>query len=248
MKLSQDSVKNLKTLLQAVSIAKIDKLVIEPTRIRGIDDSHTVLILSNNKIPDFGGASVGLNRLAALSNRINLFDSNEDFNVEAVEAPSRNNEDGTNIATLKISSKGFKFEHGCARIETVKAPRNINDRFVWKVKIDPELIKVVIKAADTMESEQIAICSKASGEVSLEVVDAATKDTFMTKIAESATWLIEDEEPQIQSFVHYVSVKALMPLLKASSTTGELILLIGQDGMVQINVHDHAFILLPREE
>jgi predicted lipoprotein with Yx(FWY)xxD motif len=247
MKLSPDSVKQLKALLQSVSHVKIDKLIIEPNLIRGIDEAQTIVIVTDSNVPDFGDATIGLNRLSALEKRIALFGANEDFNVEAVEAPKRNEDDALNISSIKLSSKGTKFEYRCARTELIKAPKRLNDEMVWAVTITQEAVKTAISAANTMASEQIAIVSKASGEVLFEIVDGETQDTFTTRIADSAEWVGEDDI-ETQSFVHYYAVKTLMPLLKAAAAAGDPTILVGRDGMAQITVNGYPFTLLPREE
>jgi hypothetical protein len=246
MKLSQASILKLKTLLQTVSLVKIDRLIIEEGLIRGVDEEQTVVIVSDQNVPDLGGARVGLNRLSILASRIALFDTDEAFSVEAVEAPSRD-DDATDISSFKLASKGSKFEYRTARIGTIKAPKRVNDSFVWAVTVPVEAVKLAISAANTMGSDQIALVSKASGEVLFEIVDSATQDTFTTKIADEATWIPEDEDQPSQSFVHYYVVKALMPLLKASAAAGEPVLLVGEEGMLQITVNGYTMTLLPRE-
>lgn len=246
MKLSQDSVRNLKTLLQTVSLVKIDRLIIEGNKIRGVDEDQTVVIVSDTNVPDFGGAKVGLNRLSILANRIALFDADEAFTVDAVETQSRDDE-GMDISSFKLASKGSKFEYRCARVGAIKAPKQLNDSFVWAVTIPVESVKLAISAANTMGSEQIALVSKASGEVLFEIVDGSTQDTFTTKIADEAVWLPEDEDQPTQSFVNYYAVKALMPLLKAAAAHGDPVVLVGEEGMLQITVNNYALTLLPRE-
>lgn len=247
MKLSQASVLKLKTLLQTVSLVKIDRLIIEENLIRGVDEEQTVVIVSDTNVPDLGGARVGLNRLSILANRIALFEADEAFTVEAVEAPSRDDEGVTDISSFKLASKGSKFEYRTARVGTIKAPKRINDSMVWAVTVPVDAVKLAISAANTMGSDQIALVSKASGEVLFEIVDGTTQDTFTTKIADEATWLPEDEDQPTQSFVHYYAVKALMPLLKASAAVGEPVLLVGEEGMLQITVNNYTMTLLPRE-
>lgn len=247
MKLTQESVKQLKTLLQSLNVAKIDKLIIEKGLIRGLDEGQTVVVISDQHVPDFGDAIVGLNRLSALASRIALLDGNEEFNVEAVEAPKRSEDDVQAISSLKLASKSSKFEYRCARHEMIKVPKRINDEMVWSFEIAQDAVKTAISAANTMDSEQIAIVSKSSGEVFFEIVDGKTQDTFTTRVSESADWIGEDEA-ETQSFVHYFAVKAFMPLLKAASTAGNPTILVGRDGMAQITVNNYPFTLLPREE
>jgi hypothetical protein len=245
MRLNSQSIKHLKTLLQTVSIVKIDRIIIEDGTIRGVDDDQTVVIISQTDVPDFEGARVGLNRLSVLASRINLFDQSQDFTLEAVEAPKR--DDVQDISSFKIAGKGSKFEFRCARADTIRAPKRINDTMAWAITIPQDAVKLILSAANTMGSEQIALVSKASGEVSFEIVDGSTQDTFTTKIADEAVWLSEDEDKPTQSFVHYYAVKALIPLLKASSATGDPVMAVGEEGMLQITVNSHTFTLLPRE-
>lgn len=246
MKLSPDSIRNLKTLLQTVSLVKIDRLIIEGNLIRGVDEDQTVVIVSDTNVPDFGGAIVGLNRLSILANRIALFDADEAFSVEAVETPSREG-NGMDISVFKLASKGSKFEYRCARAGSIKAPKQLNDSFVWAITVPVDSVKLAISAANTMGSEQVALVSKGSGEVLFEIVDGSTQDTFTTKIADEAVWLAEDQDQPTQAFVNYYAVKALMPLLKAAATQGDPVILVGEEGMLQITVNNYTMTLLPRE-
>ncbi len=240
MKLSKQSVDHLKILLQTMAIPKIDRIVIEDGCVRGIDEDQTVVIISDQNIPDFGGFTVGLHRLSTLSSRINLLEAAGDLSVEAVEK----NKD---IEKFNISAKGTKFEFKCARADMIKAPKKVNEDFIWEVLVSPEAIKLSISATNTMDSEQIALCSKASGEVSFEVVDSVTKDTFSTVIATDAKWLADEDDRQSQSFVHYYTVKTIVPLLKAASVVGPAKLVVGQEGMLKITLNGHEFILIPRD-
>lgn len=247
MKLTPDSVKYLKTLLQTVSIVKIDRIIIEDGTIRGIDEDQTALIISQTDVPDFGGARVGLNRLSSLVTRINMFDSNEDFQVDATVQASRTEEGKEDVSSFKISSKGSKFEYRCARPDAIKAPKRINDTMAWKITIPVDAVKIAISAANTMGCDQVAIVSKTNGEVFFEMIDGSTQDTFLTQIASEAEYIGGEDEAPTQSFVHYFAVKALMPLLKACAVTHEPKLEVGEEGMLQITVNNHTFTLLPRE-
>jgi len=247
MKLTPDSVKQLKTLLQTVAIVKLDKLIIEDNIIRGVDEDQTVVIISDQDVPDFGGARVGLNRLNILASRINLFAADAEFTVEATIQASRSEEGKEDVSSFKIASKGSKFEYRCARPDAVKAPKRINDTMAWKIVVPVDAVKVAISASNTMDSDQIAIVSKSNGEVFFEIVDGTTQDTFTTKIADSAEYIGGDDDVPTQSFVHYFAVKALMPLLKACAVTHEPKLEVGEEGMLQVTVNNHTFTLLPRE-
>lgn len=247
MKLTQASVTNLSKLLKVASIVKIDRLIIEDGTIRGIDDNQTVVIISKNDVPDFGGSRAGLMNLNVLANRLNLFAADK-MEIEAVEVPNRNDSEVNDVAAFKIAANKSKFEFKLGRADLVKAPKKMNDDFVWCVKMkDVGDIKTIMSASNTIDSEQIAIVSKQNGEVSLELVDSATQDTFTIQIAEEAEWLGDEDRPT-QSFVHYYNVKALLPLLKAAAATGEVFLVVGEQGMLQVTVENHTFTLLPREE
>ena len=247
MKLTEDSVKNLKTLLQAVSIVKIDRIIIEENTVRGIDDDQTVVIISQTDVPNFNGSRVGLNRLSTLANRIGLLDK-AGLTIEAVEAPKRGDSDNQDISSLKIALSGTKFEYRCARADAIKAPKKLNDVMTWQITVDAkEIVPMLLKASNTIDSEQIALVSRSSGEVLIEMVDASTQDTFTMKIAYGAQWIREDEDQTTQSFVHYYAVKTLMPLLKASASESDPVLEVGEEGMLQITVKGHTFTLLPRE-
>jgi hypothetical protein len=240
MRLSKESVQHLKTLLQTVSIPKIDKIIIEDGKVRGIDPDQTVVIISSTNVPDFGGKSVGLNRLSTLASRLNLLDGDE-LTVEAVEADN-------SISGFNIATKGSKFQYKCARTDTIRAPKTIHDNFIWSITIPVEAVKLTISACNTIDSEQIALCSKSNGEVYFEIIDSITRDTFTTIIATEATWKGDEDERQTQAFVHYYAIKTLIPLLKQIASTGSSELVVGEGGVLQITVNGHTFSLLPRED
>lgn len=245
MFLTKESVNQLKALLKAVSVVKIEKIIIEEGQARGIDETQSVVLISDTNLPDIGDLRVGLNRLQILNNRIALISekSPDDFTVEAVPAPN-----STDIIAFKLNAKGSKFEFRTSRPDQIKAPKKINDDFVWAVNVPSEEVKVLVSADNTMDSEQVAIVSKGSGEVFFEIVDGSTQDTFMSKFADEATYIGDDDDAPNSSFVFYYSSKVLIPLLKSVASSAEKIpLTIGVDGMLQVENGGHIFTILPKE-
>jgi hypothetical protein len=239
MKLSTTSIKQLDTLLQTVALVSIDKLIITKDSIRGIDEKKSVVIITDQNVPDFGDLSVGLNRLGVLSSRLNLVKGDSECGVEAIEA-SKNSE----VSHLQLTSSNAKVQCRCASVESVKGvPKAINDKYVWTVTVPYATVPVVLQAASAMGAENAIIVAKNDG-VSFEFVDS-NQDVFSTKFAEEAAC----DENQASSFVFNYPVKSFLPLLKAATNGNtDVTLNIGERGILSITVNGYAFMVLPSEQ
>lgn len=242
MQLSDDSIQILEDILQTSISVKIDKLIISDNFMSGIDEDKTVVVISNNKVPDFGGLTVGLRRLSTLNSRIGLIKSNDNFKIVADEAGAKEGE----VAKLKLHSKATKAEFVTTNPEKINAPKKVNDESLWLVTIPKELVPTVAQAASTMGTDKIILTSKADGTVHFELMDDKSNDTFEVQIADNAVWIPEDEEPGNPTFVHYYSSKSLLPLIKAAGEEEDVNMIISKKGMLQLDVNGFTFTNLPR--
>lgn len=239
MKLTASAIKQLDTLLQTVALVNIDKLIISKDSIRGIDEKKSVVIITDQNVPDFGDLSVGLNRLSTLASRLNLVKADSACGVEAVEA-SKNSE----VSHLQLTSSSSKVQCRCASVESVKGvPKAINDKTAWTVSVPAGTVPVVLQAASAMGAENAILVAKEDG-VTFEFVDS-NQDVFSTKFAESA----QGEDGAGKSFVFNYPVKSFLPLLKAASAgNADVPLLVGERGILSITVNGYTFMVLPSEQ
>ena len=239
MKLSQDSILQLDLLIQTSLTAGIKKLVIESGKIRGIDEKQSVVIISTDNVPDFGGKQIGINRLDALAARLNLVKNQGTVNIEATEASNK-----TDISLLDLSSGKTKAQFRCASVEAVKGvPKNIADTLVWEIKISNKELPVIAQAITAMGAEGVTVASKDGKTVSVELVDG-NKDIFTTDLTEAPAWIGAGTAQS--SFCKKYPAKIFVSLLKeALKTTDVLSLQLGEGGIFSFKVNGFDFYVLP---
>lgn len=242
MKLTPESINQLELLLSAASMVKIDNVIIEDGVIRGIDSDKSVVVISENSVPDLEGNRIGLTRLDDLSKRIQLTKNNADFAIECIESDRK----AGDISHLQITSAKTKIQFRTANPENIKAPKGLNDKQVWMVVVPKEDVVAVTQAANTMGSDEIIITAKQNGEVHFEFLDEVTQDSLSHQFATSATWIPTDVDSPSKSFVHYYRTKSLLPLMRAAAALGDVPLIIGEKGMLWITVNGYDFTLIPR--
>lgn len=242
MQLSEDSIATLEELLQCAISVKIDKLLITDSIISGIDEDKSVVVISESRVPDFGGLTVGLRRLSTLNSRISLAKTGENFKFSADESGAKAGE----VALLKLVSKNSKAEFVTTNPDKIKAPKRVNDKPNWLVSIAKDLVPTITQAAASIGTDKIILTSKPDGTVHFELIDDKTRDTIAIQVADHADWIPEDEEAASNAFVHYYSSKSILPLIKMVGETGDVNLIISEKGMLTLDVNGFTFTNLPR--
>jgi len=243
MKLTQDSIGQLETLLQTANIAGIEKMIIAEGTIRGIDEKQTTVIIAKENVPDFGKLSVGMNRLSVLMSRVNLVKSTGEYQVEAVASKN-----GKDVSHLSLSSKDTSVQYRCASVEAIKnVPKAINDKLQWLVEIPGKSVGLVTMAISAMNTDNLILTAKKDGSIYFEAIDT-NNDMFSTKFADAASWIPpEDDEPASKSFSYNYLVKTVLPLLKAASNNGanNVNVMVGEKGILTIIVNSYDFFVVP---
>lgn len=240
MKLTADAVTKLDSLVQTALTAGIKKLVIESGKIRGIDEKQTVVILSTDNVPDFGGKQIGINRLDSLAARLSLVKNQGPVEINATEASN-----GLDISILDLSSGKVKAQFRCASVEAVKGvPKNVADTLVWEIVIDSKSLPIITQAIAAMGAESVTIASKDAKTVSVELVDA-NKDVFTTELPESPNW-IGTGNPQ-SSFCQKYPAKTFVSLIKeALKVSDPVSIKLGEGGIVSLKINGLDFFILPQ--
>lgn len=240
MKLSTDTIAQLDQLVQTALIAGLKKLVIEPGKVRGIDEKQSVVIISTTNVPDLNGKQIGINRIDQLNARINLVKSQGTLAIEATE--SQQNKD--DIALLDMSVGKTKAQFRCASVEAVKGvPKNITDTLVWEIKVSGKTLPTIIQGVAAMGSEQVTIASRDGKTVSFECVDT-NKDVFTTDVEDAPMWTGTGKAGT--SFCQKYPAKTLLALIKeALKTEAQVTLRLGEGGILNLEVNKFNFYVIP---
>lgn len=240
MKFNTDSIHRLTTLVQTAMVAGLKKVVIEPGKVRGIDEKQSVVVISTDNVPDLNGKSVGITRIDSLYARLSLVGSQGDVEIEATEVPNAND-----ISILDLQCGKTKAQFRCASVEAVKGvPKNITDTLVWQIAVNSTLLPTLTQAVSAMEAETITIASRDGTQVSFELVDK-NKDVFTTDAEDAPQWIGQNSSPG--SFVQKYPAKTLLGLLKeASKTTNPLLIKIGEGGILSLKVNGFDFYVIPQ--
>lgn len=240
MKLSTDSVHLIDKAVSLSMIAGIKKLIIEPGKIRGIDEKQTVALISTDNVPDLNGKQIGINRLEQLSARINLLKASGDMIIEATDSAN-----GIDIALLELNVGKTKAQYRAASVEAMKGvPKNLSDpnSFDWEFKVESKILPILTQASSAMGSDTIVIASRDGQIVSFECVDG-TKDVFTTDVEEAPRWIGKGNPSN--SFCHKYTTKSLFPLLKeAAKTSDPVSIKLNDQGILSIIVGGFNFFVL----
>jgi hypothetical protein len=235
MKLTKEQISQLDFATSAAIAAGIDKLIIEPGKIRGVDEKKTVVLISEDNVPDFGGKTLGLNRLALFQDRINLVKEADNFSIELLSGKS-----GTEISQVNLSGGNTKTSFKCASSETIKGiPKGINDTWTVAFDVSKANLDFVTRAVSAMSSETITLTCKDKKTVEVELFDI-NKDAFSSTLATTVNSLSDTAV----SFAYNYPAKTLLPLLKKIGGDS-LTFVIGEKGILQVFMNGHAIMILP---
>lgn len=240
IKLSTDSVSQLDQLIQTATLADLVKLVIEPGKIRGINKNQTVVVFSDNGVPDMQGLQVGINRVSELGARLNLIKSQG----TAVVAVTPSTHTPNDISMMELSSGRTKAQFRTASVDAVKGvPKNITDTVAWQVTIDSRLITTIVQGVAATKAENITIASRDGQTVTFETVDA-NKDIFATDAEDHAVWVGQGTPGT--SFVQTYQAKTLLALLReANKSGGKTMVNVGAGGLLSLVVNGLDFYFVP---
>ena len=240
MKLSTDTIAQLDQLVQTAMIAGLKKLVIEPGKVRGIDEKQSVVIINTTNVPDLSGKQIGINRIDQLSARINLVKSQGDLAIEATESQ----QNSADIALLDLSVGKTKAQFRCASVEAVKGvPKNITDTLVWEIKLGSKTLQTITQGVSAMGAEQLTLASRDGQTVSFECVDT-NKDVFTTDAEEAPKWIGTGTAGT--SFCQKYPAKTLLALIKEAVKTDPLVTLkLGEGGILNLEVNKFNFYVIP---
>lgn len=237
MKLSPTTLDFIRNVVTTADIVKIDSIVIESNRVRAIDDNHTVFIFHTADVPEFEFGSIGLKRINVFNTRFDIGKTFKDFVVEAkVEGSDPDNQ---YVRSLTMKASGIKVEYRCAHPETIRAPKALNDKETYAVRINPEALLMLQKGQGAMAADDVTFIGDDEG-VTFEMTDI-NADKMTYQFADKAHRIDDEDEPV--SFSHSYPLKTLLPLLKAD-TTGYFTLT--SQGILKVIVNGLSVYVMPR--
>lgn len=227
MELQEEELGFIQSVVDVAQLVDIDMLVIEPERVRGIDEHKTVVIFEDDNIPSFEFGSIGMSRTDVLVSRLDIVKPLDNFRVEAEIDDERQF-----VRSLVMKAKGTKIDYRCVNPAHIQAPRIINDEMITDIPLTGEAVLMLQKGTAAMgNADYVKIISDKRG-ITFELEDI-TADVFDYTFHEAAD----------HHFSHKYPVKTLLALFKRKPG-GEFT--IGQKGMLRFVVDGISVYVLPR--
>jgi len=232
MKLTQDLIDFIETVVKTGQSVNIDNVIIEPDMVRAIDDARTVVLYQDSDVPEMPFGSIGLNRISVFLSRLEIAKTQDNFTLDVVV------NDGEEYArSIAMKGTGLKVDYRCANPTTIQAPRQINDNLVYRIQLNAEAVSLLQKGQVAMGSETVTIVNDDG--VSFELTDVnsdAFKHTFAPDVE-----LLDEDAPA--SFTHRYPAKTLLALFK-QNPDGHFD--IGEKGILNITVNGLDIYVLPQ--
>ena len=236
MKVEQNILKYINSVVTTAKVAGIDNIIIEPGRVRALDDNNTVILLHTANVPDMPFGSIGLNRIDIFMARYALAQTADKFEMEAVvDGP----DDNKYARSLTMKAKGVKIDFRCANPATIRAPRSLNDAPSCTASMTADAVLYLSKGMSAMETDEVRLFGDSSS-ISLEMIDI-NGDKLTFDIGDDVA--SEDPAATDISFSHKYPVKLLQTLFKSNHDTP---FHISKRGMLRIAVNGLDVYVLPK--
>jgi hypothetical protein len=243
MKLDANTISYLNDVVKTAQLIGCDEIMIEPERVRGIDEARTVCILQTESVPDMPFGSIGLNRLSVFQSRYEIAKVQDNFSIEAEEAVAKiEQDDGTKVdmpiaRALTMKGKGTKIQYRCSNPGVMRAPKVIKDELKARVQLSGDAVLLLQKGQAAMGADTVTIISNDG--VSFEFTDV-NNDVFKHTFAEDADDLLGDGDTK---FAHRYPAKTLLALFK-HNPTGTFS--VGNAGTLWLEINGLNVIVLPQ--
>lgn len=233
MKVTPEEIKFIENTARTAALFHIDNIVIEPDRVRAIDDDRTIYLNLVENVPDLSFGSICITRVGLFLSRLEIAKVQKSFAVEAIM-----HKDGEFVQSLVLKGEGTKIEYLCGNPTTIKIPKDLNDERTSKVKLNGELILLMQKGMNAMSAEEITIIS--NGEVTFEMIDL-NKDVLSYEFPDKAEAITKGGTTK---FAHKYPVKHILSLFK-QDPTGHFEI-GGRIGTLSVNVNGINVYVIPQ--
>ena len=236
MKVDAETLAYIQNVVRTAQLVKINNIVIEPEKVRAIDDDKAVVLFQSEDVPDMPFGSIGLNRIDVFLTRFEIAKGATDFHLEAV-MPDNNAEFAR---ALLMEGKGIKIDYRCANPSTIQAPKQINDTVRYEIKMNPEAVLLMSKGQGAMGADEVTLISDKDG-VRFEISDI-NGDAFTHDFAKKVI-VVDPAKGDDTSFTHKYPLKVMLPLFKTAS---DVPFYITNKGMLKVVVNGLDMYVLPR--
>lgn len=239
MKIDQASLAYVQNVVKTAELVKIGNIIIEPGKVRAIDDDRLVVLFQEKNVPDMPFGAIGLNRIDVFSNRFEMSRTMDNFEMTAVvESP----DNGQAFArALVMKGKGIKVDYRCANPLTIQAPKSINDTIKYRVQLTAEAVLLLQKGMSAMSATEVAFVGDKDG-VSFEMSDINC-DVLTYKFASVVDDVSDAKSAADPTFNHRYPIKTLLPLFK---TNPDGYFYLTTRGMLKVVVNDLDLYVLPK--
>lgn len=231
MKLDPEILAFIKNVVETARLVGIDNIVIEPGKVRAINDEKSVVLFQEEDVPDMD-FEVGLNRIGVFLSRLEVARTQDNFMIDV-----KTDDQGVFARSFAMSAKGFKVDYRCANPKTIAAPKKINDEMLYKIQLTPQAVYMLQKGQSAMSAEPVSLICNPDG-VTFEFVDV-NSDKFSYTFTDEVTAAKDASD----SFTYKYPIKILLPLFKHNA---ESTFQIGRKGMLNIVVNNLNVYVLPQ--
>ena len=232
MKLDADALGYIKNVVETGQIVGIDNVVIEPGKVRAMNDDKTVVLFQEENVPDIG-FSVGLNRIGTFLNRLDVARTQDSFAVNVIT------DDCDEFArSFTMTAKGFRVNYRCANPKTVAAPKKVNDEMIYSIQLTGQAVYMLQKGQSAMGADVVSLICNDEG-VTFQFEDV-NSDKFAHTFTEEVKQLGDGAET---SFTYKYPIKVLLALFKKEP---EAVFKIGRKGMLNVVVNTLNIFVLPQ--
>lgn len=239
MQVDKATLSYIENVVATAKLLGIDNIIVEPDRVRAMDDDTSVVMLQTDNVPIMPFGSLGLNRLGLFSSRYDIAKSADKFELIVDVA-------GVDTAApyaraLTMKAKGIKIDYRCANPATIRAPKAFaNDVIKYRARMHPEAVVYMMKGSSAMDSAEVSLIGTKDS-VSFEMIDVNSD-----KMSYVFGDLVENVQPNDSSepkFSHRYPVKLLQTLFKPNSDS---YFYITARGMLKIPVNGLDIYVLAR--
>lgn len=216
----------------------IETMVIDSFSLRGQNIDNGVIMIKSMKDHKLEFDSMGLGRLNALKNRLNLF-GKPSIKYDVVDEDASQSV----VAKLKIAEGRSSVTYKCQAPNLIKAAKAINDVDYCKLVFKDEDVKTLLKGVGVIEN--ISVNITIDDETVKITVSEKEGDSFTHELLVSATYLSDKTDIISKSFKSQVLKIILSNYIKKDESAEVLTATITQRGIMRFEILDLNIYLFP---
>jgi len=233
MQLTENDLTFIERVVRTAISMDIESIIIEPNKVRAVDNKKTVVIFSelDNKT-SFG--TLGLNKLGQFIATYDTVSVEDNFLAQAIMEDEF-------VRGIKMTSTNSTSEYRCANPAAITAPHVINDLMIYQFELTPEAFSTLQKIGTSLGAEQVQFIGDENG-VRFELA-STTGDTFSHNVANSYTYTERDGGTDA-GFSHKYLVKTILALFKQKQDSD---IYIGKRGILCYVLNGMNIYVLPQQ-